>query len=205
MNRFIQNTVSVANPDTTMVHQRSTPDKAKAFDPLQMNIFLVGLRASGKTTLGRRLAKRLGMRFVDTDEQVASQAGRDIAGIVATDGWEAFRRLESEILKRVCAERGQVVATGGGIVLAPENQRLIRESGTTFYLMAEIATLLRRLNADPATAQRPPLSGLPLDQELIQTNMQRGPLYMSLADHILRTEDTLKNIGRDALDKLGVA
>ena len=205
MSRFIQNKVPLANPEATLVRRQDMSAQSRHFDPAKTNIFLVGMRASGKTTVGRLLARSLEMRFVDTDEQVASQAGRDIAGIVATEGWEAFRRLESEILKRVCAERGQVVATGGGIVLAPENQGLILESGTTFYLMADIPTLLKRLNADPATAQRPPLSGLPLDQELIQTNMQRGPLYMSLADHILRTEDTLENIGRDALDKLGVA
>lgn len=203
MNRFIQNTVQVGDPDARMVHAPETR-KRDVFDPQATNLFLVGLRASGKSTLGKLLAERLEMRFMDTDALVVDKAGRNIADIVAADGWDAFRSLESEILREVCARRGQVVATGGGIVLAPENQELIQRSGTTFFLMAETSTLLGRLNAAPGTEQRPPLSGLAPEQELIQSNIQRGPIYMNLADHILRTEDSLENTLRDALDKLGV-
>ncbi|SMP76576.1 shikimate kinase [Desulfonatronum zhilinae] len=203
MNRFIQNTVQVGDPDARMVHAPETR-KRDVFDPQSTNIFLVGLRASGKSTLGKLLAERLEMRFVDTDALVVDKAGRSIADIVAEDGWDTFRVLESEALREVCARRGQVVATGGGIVLAPDNQELIQQSGTTFYLMAEISTLLGRLNAAPTPDHRPPLSGLTPEQELIQSNIQRSPIYMNLADHILRSEDSLENTLRDALDKLDV-
>ncbi|WP_158269759.1 shikimate kinase [Desulfonatronum sp. SC1] len=201
MNRFIQNTIQVGDPDTRMVH---TPGTRKVFDSQSTNIFLVGLRASGKSTLGKLLAQRLEMRFMDTDALVVDKSGRSIADIVASDGWDAFRGLESEVLQEICAQRGQVVATGGGIVLALKNQELIQQSGTTFYLMTEISTLLGRLNAAPNPDHRPPLSGLTPEQELIQSNIQRSPIYMNLADHILRSEDSLENTLRDALDKLNV-
>ena len=204
MSRFIQNTIQVADPDARMVRQQGARNQ-KAFDPQATNIFLVGLRASGKSTLGRLLAERLEMRFMDTDALVVDKAGRSIADIVAEDGWDTFRGLESDALRKVCARCGQVVATGGGIVLAPDNQKLIQKSGTTFYLMADISMLLGRLNAVPGTDHRPPLSGLAAEQELIQSNIQRGPIYMTLADHILRTGDSsLENTLQDALDKLGV-
>ena len=203
MSRFIQNTIQVGDPEVRMVHGQGARKNA-TFDPQATNIFLVGLRASGKSTLGKLLAQHLDMRFVDTDALVVDKAGQSIANIVAADGWDAFRGLESEVLREVCARRGQVVATGGGVVLALENQKLIQQSGTTFFLMAEIPTLLRRLNAAPDTAQRPPLTGLTPEQELVQSNIQRGPVYMNLADHILRTEDSLEHTLQDALDKLGV-
>ena len=201
MSRFIQNTVLVGDPGARMVH---APGTRNVFDAQSTNIFLVGLRASGKSTLGKLLAERLEMPFMDTDALVVDKAGRSIADIVAADGWDAFRGLESEVLREVCAGRGQVVATGGGIVLAPENQKLIQQSGTTFFLMAEISTLLGRLNKAPNRTHRPPLSDLTPEQELIQSNIQRGPIYMNLADHILRSEDSLENTLQDALDKLGV-
>jgi shikimate kinase len=203
MSRFIQHTIQVGDPEVRMVHDQGAR-KHSVFEPQATNIFLVGLRASGKSTLGKLLAQRLDMRFVDTDVLVLEKAGRSIADIVAEDGWDAFRSLESEVLREVCARRGQVVATGGGIVLAPENQKLIQQSGMTFFLMVEISTLLGRLNAAPGTSHRPPLSGLTPEQELIQSNVQRSPIYMNLANHILRSEGSLKNTLRDALDKLDV-
>ncbi|WP_051822826.1 shikimate kinase [Desulfonatronum thiodismutans] len=203
MSRFIQNTIQVGDPELRMVHDKGARKKA-VFDPQATNIFLVGLRASGKSTLGKPLAQRLDMRFVDTDVLVLDKAGRSIADIVAANGWDAFRGLESEVLREVCARRGQVVATGGGMILAAENQKLIQQSGTTFFLMADISTLLGRLNAAPDTDHRPPLTNLTPEQELIQSNIQRGPIYMNLADHILHTEDSLEHTLRDALDKLDV-
>lgn len=203
MSRFIQNTVQVGNPDARIAHAPETR-KRDVFNPQATNIFLVGLRAGGKSTLGKLLAERLAMRFVDTDALVVDKAGQSIADIVAADGWDAFRGLESEVLREVCARQGQVVATGGGIILATENQELIRQSGTTFFLMAEISTLLQRLKAVPDLDNRPPLSGLTPEQELVQSNIQRGPIYMTLADHILRAEDSLDAVLQDALEKLGV-
>lgn len=204
MSRFIRKQAHLTNPDAVTVRQQGSRT-AGVFAPGQTHIFLVGLRASGKSTLGRRLARHLEMDFVDTDDLVVSRAGRSIAEIVQTDGWEAFRILESEALRDVCSRRGHVVATGGGIILDPDNQRLIQESGTTFYLMAEIPTLLARLSAAPGTDdQRPRLTDSPLEQELIQSNSQRGPIYMNLADHILRTEGHVDDTLRDALEKLGV-
>ncbi|WP_052813032.1 shikimate kinase [Desulfonatronum thioautotrophicum] len=203
MSRFIRKTVGVANSDAVRIHQHGQHE-AETFAGRETNIFLVGLRASGKSTLGRLLAQRLEMRFVDTDELVVERAGQSIDALVLANGWEDFRRLESEALRDVCAQSGQVVATGGGIVLDSENQHLIQRSGITFYLMAEIPTLLSRLTAAAETPHRPALSTLPPREELIQSNAQRGPIYMNLANHILRTEDSLESTLQDALIKLGI-
>ncbi|TVQ96538.1 MAG: shikimate kinase [Desulfovibrionales bacterium] len=203
MSRFIQKAVDVANSDAVTIHQHGRHE-AGTFSRWETNIFLVGLRASGKSTLGRLLAQRLEMRFVDTDELVVERAGQSIDAIVLAKGWEDFRRLESEVLRDICSQSGHVVATGGGTVLDPANQRLIQHSGITFYLMAEIPTLLARLTAATETSHRPPLSTLPPREELIQSSAQRGPIYMNLANHILRTEDSLENTLQDALTKLGI-
>ncbi|GAB6058853.1 shikimate kinase AroL [Desulfonatronum parangueonense] len=204
MSRFIQDKISIADSGATMVHRQDSGKKTMVLDPRTENIFLVGLRGSGKSTLGKLLAQRLGLTFVDTDEMVTRKAGRTIADIVASEGWEAFRRLESAVLQEVCHEKGQVIATGGGIVLDPDNLKRIQQSGTTFYLMAKIPTLLQRLASSAAQQDRPPLSDLPLEQELTQCNIQRGPLYMCAATHILHADDALEQSLADALEKLGI-
>ncbi|SDB07711.1 shikimate kinase [Desulfonatronum thiosulfatophilum] len=202
MNRFIQDKIPVADSEATMVHRQGSGKTS--FDTRSDNIFLVGLRGSGKSTLGKLLARRLGMTFVDTDEMVVQKNGHSIPEIVASESWEAFRRLESDVLQEVCNEKGQVVATGGGIILAPDNLKRIQQSGTTFYLMTRIPTLLQRLTSSTARQDRPPLSDLPLEQELIQCNIQRGPLYMCAATHILHTDGVIEDSLADALEKLGL-
>lgn len=204
MTRFIQKKIQVADAGATMVHHHEAPSRPDVFNPATENIFLVGLRGSGKTTLGKLLAQRLDLPFVDTDETVVQAAGRSIARIVDDLGWDGFRNLETQALQKVCAEKGQVVATGGGIVLAPENQQLLRQSGTTLYLMAEIPTLLRRLATSPEPEQRPALSDLPLEREIAQSSARRGPLYLCVASHILHTEAPLEKLLEEALDKLGL-
>jgi shikimate kinase len=203
MSRFIRNKVIVANPDASMVRAQAGAVKRDRFNPREANIFLVGLRGSGKTSLGRLLAERTGAVFVDTDEMVAGLAGQDIAGIVADRGWEAFRALETEVLRDVCSRKGQVIATGGGIVLDPLNRSLMEHSGTVIFLMAELSTLGQRLAGNPQDPQRPPLSALPLAEELLRCKRERDPIYMCLADHILRVERDLAVLVEEVLEKVG--
>lgn len=156
-----------------------------------MLIYLTGPRASGKTSLGRLLAERLDVPFVDTDQRLREGGGEDVADIVAREGWEGFRRRESAVLRAVAAEleaapvigdarkrpwRG-VVATGGGMVLAGENRRFMRETGQVFYLSVPVAELVRRLRDDPLEAQRPSLTGRTLTEEVSEVLAQRLPLY----------------------------
>lgn len=203
MSRFIRRKAEVANPEATMVHDHGIAAPRKRFEPEESNVFLVGLRGSGKTTVGRLLAERLGVPFLDTDEAVFRLAGQDIAHIVARQGWDAFRAMESQVLRDVCGRKGQVVATGGGIVLDPANRELLLKSGVVFYLLVDVQTLARRLAESPMAAQRPPLSGLAPEQEIGRCMEERGPLYMSLADHVLLAQAEPGAMVADALEKLG--
>ena len=157
-------------------------------------VYLVGYRASGKTTVGRALAARLCREFVDTDHLVEAEAGKEIAVIFQESGEEAFRHLESEILRRVCerASRGEelVVATGGGVVLLADNIKLMRNSGKVVWLRAPAAVLEQRIGADPATGQsRPPLQGASAASEVEEVLKRRYPLYEASAECIVDTGD----------------
>ena len=155
-------------------------------------VYLIGYRASGKTTAGRALAARLSRAFVDTDHLIEARAGRDIAAIFAESGEDAFRQLEGEILEKICerSRRGEelVVATGGGIVLRAENVERMRESGKVVWLRAPAAVLEKRIGADPATGRnRPPLSGDSAAAEVEDVLRERYPLYEAAAECIVDT------------------
>ncbi len=162
------------------------PGEAAAAPARPRNIFLVGPRGSGKTTVGRLAAQRLSLAFADTDALLAERAGTTIVGFVAAHGWDAFRDLEHEVLADVCGRENQVVATGGGIVLREDNRALLRACGLTVYLMADLPTLLSRLEADPNAAQRPALTDSPLREEISRVLDEREPLYFSVADAVLQ-------------------
>jgi Shikimate kinase len=139
-------------------------------------IFLVGPRACGKTTVGKLLAKRLGLEYCDTDLYLAEQTGRTVADIVEREGWDGFRRRESEVLREV-ARPGRVIATGGGIVLAAANREFMRQSGSVVYLHAPCEILAERLSKNPENAQRPSLTGKSVLEEIGEVLRERGPLY----------------------------
>ena len=120
------------------------------------NIYLIGFMGAGKSTVGRILAERLGMSFVDTDEIVAVRAGRPIPEIFARFGEERFRDLEREAVAEVSRKKGHVVALGGGAPLDERNWRLLKRTGVTVYLRESPEVLARRLAHD---ATRPLLSG----------------------------------------------
>lgn len=107
-------------------------------------VFLTGFMGTGKTTTGLHLAGQLGLEFVDTDDLVEATAGRPITDIFAQDGEEAFRALETQALRQAVGGRRRVVATGGGIMLRPENVALMRAAGPIICLEATPATILRR-------------------------------------------------------------
>jgi shikimate kinase len=154
-----------------------------------MNIYLIGYRCTGKTSVGRLLAAEKGLRFEDMDARIAADSGISIADMVAQEGWDFFRQKEAALLKAVSARDNQVVSTGGGVVLRPKNRRVIRESGVAVWLTAKPATILKRMLADSSNQEaRPPLTGEGLAKEIHETLAERLPLYAQLSDFAVATD-----------------
>lgn len=150
------------------------------------NIFLIGLMGAGKSTIGRQLARRLGKEFRDSDGEIEKRTGVNIDVIFDIEGEPGFRRRETEMLRELTAARGIVLATGGGAVLAPENQTLLKDNGFIIYLKATAEHLAGRLRLD---RRRPLLrSGDKLTKirELLE---RRGPVYQELADLVIETNE----------------
>ena len=152
------------------------------------NIYLIGPRACGKTSVGRALAERLGLKFVDTDHAFAEAVGMDIASFVEASGWDAFRDEESRTLEREAAPGGRVIGCGGGIVLRAEN-RAVLAGGLTLYLKTAPEELARRLSADPIASQRPSLTGKSLVDEVREVLEERAHLYEGCAHHVVEVGD----------------
>ncbi|WP_448514331.1 shikimate kinase [Parathermosynechococcus lividus] len=138
-----------------------------------VNIYLVGMMGSGKTTTGKVLAKRLGYGFVDTDAVITQVRQQSIREIFAREGEAYFRQLEQQVLAEVSSYHHLVVATGGGIVLSLLNWSYLRH-GIVVWLHVPIAVLCERLAAD---AERPLLQEQPLEERLNQIMADRHALY----------------------------
>lgn len=154
-----------------------------------MNLFLIGYRCTGKTTVGRALADRLGWSFVDTDNLVIESSGTSIARMVEMHGWPFFRQRERQVLGTVAAGNTQVVATGGGVVLDDHNVAAMKKSGTVVWLTASEQTIQKRMLADDATAGiRPSLTDQGLIEEIATVMAERKPRYEKTADLTIATE-----------------
>ncbi len=150
-------------------------------------ITLIGYRGSGKTTIASLLAKHLDCSWIDADAVIESHVGSSIATFMSSYGEAAFRDKEASILASEFCKFDGVLATGGGIVLRPENRSLLREAFfPVVWLTAPGNVIRRRLAADPSTAsRRPALSGRdPLD-EVAEALVIREPLYKECANHIV--------------------
>ncbi len=149
-----------------------------------LNIYLIGMMGSGKTTVGELLAKELEYRFLDTDKIISAVAEKSINQIFAEDGETEFRLLESDVLRQVSAYLYTVVATGGGMILRRENWSHLRD-GMVIWLDVAIATLVSRLKYDDT---RPLLKTEELETKLVTLYQQRKSLYQQ-ADIIIGIEE----------------
>ena len=150
-----------------------------------MTLWLVGMMGSGKTSAGRLAAARVGADFVDTDEVVAERMGCSVSQLWGSLGEEAFRDLET-VATMTVAGNDAIVATGGGVVLADRNRDVIRESGDVVWLKASPSVLVTRLTE---ASSRPLLSDRGDEETLARHLATREPLYRSIADHEIDTDD----------------
>ena len=148
-------------------------------------VFLVGMPGSGKSTIGKALAKALNRPFIDLDQAIEERCGVTIPVIFEIEGEQGFRKRESQVLQEVTAgQQCGVVATGGGAILAEHNRQLIGQKGVVVYLKASVDELLRRTARD---RNRPLLAGDDPEARLLALFEQRSPLYDAMADIVLET------------------
>jgi shikimate kinase len=155
-----------------------------------MNIFLIGYRCTGKTSVGRSLAKRLGRPFLDADSELVKEHDLKISEIVNKQGWDVFREIESDIIKRFCELDDHVVATGGGVVLNDKNVKLMKRNGKLVWLKAKPETIKKRILQDKKTKDfRPPLTSKGSIDEVHETLQNRNPFYEKAMDFVVDTDD----------------
>lgn len=155
-----------------------------------MNIFLTGYRCTGKTSVGKSLAKTLGWFFIDADSELVKEYGMTIAEIVSKEGWDSFRDKEKLITKKLCALDRHVIATGGGIILNSENVDRMKKSGVIVWLRATPKTIKKRIVADESTKDsRPSLTAKGLLEEIEEILSVRNPLYENAMDFFVDTDE----------------
>jgi shikimate kinase len=154
-----------------------------------MNLTLIGYRATGKTTLARLLAERLGWSWIDADVEIERRAGKTIARMFAEDGEPAFRDLEAQVIADLCSRPQLIVAAGGGAPMREESRRAMRCGGTVVWLTARPETILARMTGDATTAARRPnlTDKNPLD-EIVHLLDRRTPVYRESAHLVIDTE-----------------
>ncbi|WP_301102061.1 shikimate kinase [Propionivibrio sp.] len=146
------------------------------------NVYLVGLMGAGKTTIGRALAKRLNLDFVDSDHEIEVRTGVSIPTVFEIEGEEGFRRREAQVIADLSRLSGQVVATGGGVILRQENRINLRASGFVVYLNVPPHTLWERTRND---RNRPLLQIADPLLKLKELFSQRDPFYREVADLVV--------------------
>ena len=148
-----------------------------------MNLYLIGYRGSGKTTVAAELGKLLGWQWLDADDELERRAGTTIKEIFATAGEQAFRDQETAVIADLARLSSHVIALGGGAVLREENRQTIRGSGKAIWLQASPEVLFQRISGDASTAERRPNltveGGLAEIERLLAT---RSPIYAACAD-----------------------
>jgi len=153
-----------------------------------LHLALIGFRCSGKTTVGRLLAEQLDRKFIDTDELAEKLCGLKVRHFVALEGWAQFRRLETLALETALDQDYQIIATGGGIVLQPENVLRLKRKATVFWLRASTEAIRRRLSRDSERVSRPGLTRNNPVEEVEALLQQRTPLYLKASDYVVDTD-----------------
>ena len=159
------------------------------------NIFLIGLMGAGKSTIGKQLARELDKDFLDSDNEIENRTGVSIDVIFDIEGEQGFRRRETGMLRELVEKRGIVLATGGGAVLAAENQQLLKDNGWIIYLRAAAEHLAGRVRLD---RRRPLLQSGDKLAKIRELLAQREPIYRQLADTVVETNNrSIPSVARE--------
>ena len=149
------------------------------------NIFLIGLMAVGKSTIGKYLAKELKLEFYDSDRVIEKFCGADISWIFDVEGESGFRERESQVIDELTRKRGIVLATGGGVVLGEENRRHLVARGTVVYLVSSLERLVERAQRNQ---QRPLLKDKDAIKVFQKLHSERAHLYSDICDFEFNAE-----------------
>lgn len=165
------------------------------------NVFLVGPMGSGKTAVGRYLARLLDLTFHDSDAEIERRTGVDIPFIFEKEGEPGFRQREREAIEVLTAMDRIVLATGGGAILLPENRVRLADRGCVVYLETSVAQQVDRVKQGRST--RPLLSNVDNTSKLTQLLAERAPLYCEIADVVVSTDGRkVRSVAEDILREL---
>jgi len=149
------------------------------------NVFLIGPMGAGKSTIGRLLARELGVPFKDSDREIEARTGADIPWIFDVEGEEGFRLREEAMIDELVHEQGIVLATGGGVVMRESNRNALKGNGLVVYLRTSVEQQLQRTAKD---RQRPLLQTPDPERVLRELMARRDPLYREIADLVIDTD-----------------
>ncbi len=153
-----------------------------------MNIILIGYRCSGKTVVGKTLARELGRAFLDTDTLIEENAGRSIEAMISTKGWAYFRETEKRVAGEVSKKDNLVIATGGGIVMDEENVKNLKQNGWVVWLKGNPEVLKERMAKEQGSGRRrPSLTGADPLEEIKEVLSVRKPFYERAGDLVVDT------------------
>lgn len=151
-----------------------------------MNIVLIGYRGTGKSTVGKILAERLGRELVSTDAEIIRRARLPVPDIVQRFGWDHFRDLESQVCRDLAGKDGLIIDTGGGAILRQQNVDCLKKNGVLIWLTATVPTITDRIGGD---TQRPSLTGAKsFTEEVEEVLRERQPKYKAAANHVIETD-----------------
>lgn len=153
--------------------------------PELQRVFLVGPMGAGKSTIGKYLARHLGLAFADTDTEIENRTGADIPWIFDVEGEAGFREREQQVVEEMTCMDHIVLATGGGVVMRAQNRQALASRGFVIYLHATVEEQVRRTRND---RKRPLLQTGDPGQVLRDLMTVRDPLYREIADHVIDTD-----------------
>lgn len=168
---------------------------------MKANIILIGMRASGKSTIGKLLAKKLNMGFIDTDSLIEAEAGKSISAIVQEFGWDVFRTLESKVCIAAGNTENNVISAGGGVILQSNNMNALRINSVCVYLETPIKILSDRISGKEKES-RPSLTGKDTLQELQEVWEERKGLYERWADIIVSGDEVPEKVVEQCLKRI---